>query len=97
MLPSPELDITAEIDHTLDDIIGELTEREQIIIRERFLNSKTLAQVGRQLGVGGHAIQQSEVRALRKLRHPAKIKKLLDADPLLGVGRKWTPREEWTQ
>jgi RNA polymerase primary sigma factor len=80
---SPEEYATNEM---LKDEIGEvlltLTEREEKVIRLRFGledgKSRTLEEVGQMFGVTRERIRQIEAKALRKLRHPSRSRKLKD-------------------
>ncbi len=80
---SPEEYATNEI---LKDEIAEvlltLTEREEKVIRLRFGledgKSRTLEEVGQMFGVTRERIRQIEAKALRKLRHPSRSRKLKD-------------------
>jgi len=63
-------------------VIDTLTPREQEVIRQRYgLNdgrAKTLEEVGREFRVTRERIRQIEAKALRKLKHPNRSKKLVD-------------------
>lgn len=63
-------------------VIDTLTPREQQVIRERYGlidgKSKTLEEVGREFSVTRERIRQIEAKALRKLKHPNRSKKLID-------------------
>ena len=63
-------------------VIETLTPREQQVIRERYGlidgKSKTLEEVGREFSVTRERIRQIEAKALRKLKHPNRSKKLID-------------------
>jgi len=63
------------------EVLEQLTEREQKVLRMRFgiggMNTDhTLEEVGKQFGVTRERIRQIEAKALRKLRHPSRAKKL---------------------
>jgi RNA polymerase primary sigma factor len=64
----------------LKDVLTTLTEREQAVLNLRFgLSdgySRTLEEVGKQFNVTRERIRQIEAKALRKLRHPTRIRKL---------------------
>ena len=66
----------------LDDVLNTLTPREKKVLQLRFgLNdgrSRTLEEVGNVFGVTRERIRQIEAKALRKLRHPSRSKKLKD-------------------
>ncbi len=66
----------------LEDVLGTLTEREQKVLILRFGledgRSRTLEEVGREFSVTRERIRQIEAKALRKLRHPSRSRKLKD-------------------
>ncbi|MCF7926056.1 MAG: RNA polymerase sigma factor RpoD [Candidatus Izimaplasma sp.] len=66
----------------LDDVLESLTDREEKVLRMRFGlldgRTRTLEEVGREFGVTRERIRQIEAKALRKLRHPSRSKKLKD-------------------
>ena len=66
----------------LDEVLDTLTEREQKVLRLRFgMNdgrARTLEEVGREFSVTRERIRQIEAKALRKLRHPSRSRKLKD-------------------
>ena len=66
----------------VDDVLHTLSEREARILQLRFGltdgRSRTLEEVGRDFGVTRERIRQIEAKALRKLRHPSRSKKLRD-------------------
>ena len=64
----------------LKDVLDTLTERERAVLDYRFGltdgYSRTLEEVGKQFNVTRERIRQIEAKALRKLRHPTRIRKL---------------------
>lgn len=66
----------------LNEVLDTLTDREENVLRLRFGledgQTKTLEQVGQQFGVTRERIRQIEAKALRKLRHPSRLKQLKD-------------------
>ncbi|MGN0465277.1 MAG: RNA polymerase sigma factor RpoD [Lachnospiraceae bacterium] len=66
----------------LIEVLGTLTEREQKVLRLRFGlddgRARTLEEVGKEFKVTRERIRQIEAKALRKLRHPSRSRKLKD-------------------
>ena len=66
----------------LIEVLGTLTEREQKVLRLRFGlddgRARTLEEVGKEFDVTRERIRQIEAKALRKLRHPSRSRKLRD-------------------
>ena len=66
----------------LEEVLGTLTEREQKVLTLRFGledgRARTLEEVGKELNVTRERIRQIEAKALRKLRHPSRSRKLKD-------------------
>ena len=66
----------------LVEVLGTLTEREQKVLRLRFGlddgRARTLEEVGKEFNVTRERIHQIEAKALRKLRHPSRSRKLKD-------------------
>ena len=66
----------------ISDVLLTLTEREEQVLRLRFGlddgSCKTLEEVGQMFGVTRERIRQIEAKALRKLRHPSRSRKLKD-------------------
>ncbi len=64
----------------IQDVLDTLTEREREVLEQRFGledgYSRTLEEVGRQFQVTRERIRQIEAKALRKMRHPTRIRKL---------------------
>ena len=81
--PSPsELAAYTLLREQLDEIIETLTPREAKVLRLRFGlddgKARTLEEVGKEFQVTRERIRQIEAKALRKLRHPSRSKKLKD-------------------
>ena len=81
--PSPsELAAYTLLKEQLDEIIQTLTPREAKVLRLRFGlddgKARTLEEVGKEFNVTRERIRQIEAKALRKLRHPSRSKKLKD-------------------
>ena len=66
----------------VETVLNQLTDRERRVLELRFGlgdgRSRTLEEVGREFGVTRERIRQIEAKALRKLRHPSRSRKLKD-------------------
>jgi RNA polymerase primary sigma factor len=66
----------------IDEVLSSLTHREQRVLVLRFGledgRSRTLEEVGQEFNVTRERIRQIEAKALRKLRHPSRSRKLKD-------------------
>ena len=66
----------------LEEVLGTLTEREQKVLTLRFGledgRARTIEEVGKEFNVTRERIRQIEAKALRKLRHPSRSRKLKD-------------------
>ena len=81
--PQPmEAAATTMLREQLIEVLGSLTPREEMVLRLRFGiddgQPRTLEEVGQQFNVTRERIRQIEAKALRKLRHPSRAKKLKD-------------------
>ena len=85
------LDLTSFslLKHRLGDVLCSLSERERQVLELRFGigdgNARTLEEVGMQFRVTRERIRQIEAKALRKMRHPTRLKQLdgfLDVDEI---------------
>ena len=74
--------VLAEFGYFPKEVLETLTEREQKVLRLRFGlddgEAKTLEEVGKKFNVTRERIRQIEAKALRKLRHPSRSRKLKD-------------------
>jgi len=70
----------ALLNEAVKEALSELTEREQKVVRLRFGlddgQMRTLEEVGKEFGVTRERIRQIEAKALRKMRHPTRIRQL---------------------
>ena len=81
--PNPEeYTMNEALKAELDNLLGNLSDREERVIKLRFGlidgRTRTLEEVGREYGITRERIRQIEAKALRKLRHPSKSNKLKD-------------------
>jgi len=87
-IPDEDVPVPAEaaaftlLKEQLIDVLDTLTDREQKVLRLRFGlddgRARTLEEVGKEFNVTRERIRQIETKALRKLRHPSRSKKLKD-------------------
>jgi RNA polymerase sigma factor (sigma-70 family) len=66
---------------SFDAIISPLTGREQRVLKCRFQDESSLEETGKIIGVTRERVRQIEAKALRKLRHPSRLKHLVDTAP----------------
>ena len=83
LAPAPaEVASLSLLKEQLNEVLGTLTEREEKVLRLRFGledgRPRTLEEVGQRFQVTRERIRQIEAKALRKLRHPSRSKKLKD-------------------
>ncbi|MCM1487260.1 MAG: RNA polymerase sigma factor RpoD [Firmicutes bacterium] len=83
LAPAPaEVASLSLLKEQLDEVLGTLTDREEKVLRLRFGledgRPRTLEEVGQRFQVTRERIRQIEAKALRKLRHPSRSKKLKD-------------------
>ena len=75
-----EVAALANLRERVTDMLGTLSERERVVLEQRFGfvdgNNRTLEEVGRQFNVTRERIRQVEVKALRKMRHPTRMRQL---------------------
>ncbi|MCX6789094.1 MAG: sigma-70 family RNA polymerase sigma factor [Candidatus Gribaldobacteria bacterium] len=81
--PSPEAEASSnDLREKLNQILGGLPERESDILKLRFGwddgEPKTLDEIGKKFGVTRERIRQLEARAIKRLRHPVRAKKLAE-------------------
>ena len=81
--PAPaEIASNTLLKEQLGDVLATLTDREEKVLRLRFGledgRSRTLEEVGKEFNVTRERIRQIEAKALRKLRHPSRSKRLKD-------------------
>ena len=79
---SKEKSAAALLKEQLTEVLESLTDREEKVLRLRFGlddgRARTLEEVGKEFNVTRERIRQIEAKALRKLRHPSRSKKLKD-------------------
>ena len=75
-----EIAAMANLRERVTDMLETLTERERVVLEQRFGfvdgNNRTLEEVGKQFNVTRERIRQVEVKALRKMRHPTRLRQL---------------------
>ena len=81
--PAPDISAAYSLlKEQIEEVLGSLNEREQKVLKLRFGledgRARTLEEVGKEFDVTRERIRQIEAKALRKLRHPSRSKKLRD-------------------
>ncbi len=75
-----EVVINKRLQETIESVLKTLTPREEKVIKNRFglegAQERTLEEVGQEFNVTRERIRQIETKSLRKLRHPARMRKL---------------------
>jgi len=81
-LPPPDVASRQLLKEQINEVLSTLTPREQRVLQLRFGledgRSRTLEEVGREFSVTRERIRQIEAKALRKLRHPSRSRRLKD-------------------
>ncbi len=81
-LPPPDAASRQLLKEQIEDVLSTLTPREQRVLQLRFGledgRSRTLEEVGKEFNVTRERIRQIEAKALRKLRHPSRSRRLKD-------------------
>ncbi len=81
-LPPPAAALHQLLKEQIEEVLSTLNPREQRVLQLRFGledgRARTLEEVGREFGVTRERIRQIEAKALRKLRHPSRSKRLKD-------------------
>ncbi|MDR3558368.1 MAG: sigma-70 family RNA polymerase sigma factor [Candidatus Pacebacteria bacterium] len=71
------------VEKILEEVLSSLTRRESAVIRMRFFRGMTLEECGKKYHINREAIRGIESKALRKLRHPTRIRRLADVYGIL--------------
>ena len=66
--------LSEDVERGLDFALSTLTDREQTVLKFRFQEYMTFSEVGKEFKVTNERIRQIEAKALRKLRHPSRMK-----------------------
>ncbi len=81
-MPPPDVAFRQLLKEQVEEVLSSLLDREARILRLRFGledgRARTLEEVGNVFGVTRERIRQIEAKALRKLRHPSRSRKLRD-------------------
>ena len=85
LIYEPDNSDKLEVGEVISKVLDTLTDREKEIIRRRFLSNETLQTIATAMGVGRERERQVEAVALRKLRHPDRIRNLTEIAYSLGV------------
>lgn len=76
LLPAPDRQASDELTEAMDRALSELSPRERRVIEARFYEGKTVAAAAKELGTCTQTIVEAERRALRRLRHPCRLKNI---------------------
>ena len=80
LAPDAELE-QSEMEHTIDEVLELLPEKQRRVLKSRFWDEKTLQEIGSDFKLDKECIRQHEARALRTLRHPFYLKKIKSVCP----------------
>jgi RNA polymerase sigma factor (sigma-70 family) len=75
-IAAPDPEDTTEMDSVLNEVLETLPTRAKECLVEHFFHSDTYSEAGKTFGISGMRVKQLEASALRKLRHPARLRKL---------------------
>jgi RNA polymerase sigma factor (sigma-70 family) len=71
---SPDLLLgLTEVKEKIQDVMEEMTEREQKILRMRYYESMTFEEIAKELNISVERVRQIEAKTFRKLRHPKRL------------------------
>lgn len=70
-----------EMSQVIEDMLNTLSKREQEVLIQRFWENTTLNEIGSKYELTGNRIRCIEAKALRKLRHPARLNRLIEVCP----------------
>lgn len=75
MLPNEMLE-RKQLSERIEHVFLSLSPREEAVLRMRFFEEMDLKEIGEKFGIHKETVRQIEAKALRKLRHPSKARKL---------------------
>jgi hypothetical protein len=75
------------VKNKINEVLDSLSDREKTVIKDRFYKNKSLGELGSKFLVNSERIRQIEQKALRKLRHPLRMKFLNEAKAALSPSR----------
>ena len=64
-------DIPSDVDETMEEVLNVLSENEHIVLKMRYWEGASLEACGRELSISPEGVRQIEIKAIKKLKHPA--------------------------
>lgn len=78
MLPAPDSNDTTDLDSAVESLVSGLSEREGRVIKGSFYDGKRDCELVKEMKISKERVRQIKAKALRKLRHPSRLSKIVE-------------------